>query len=61
MPDELKNRGAPDQVRINVHEQHEVRYWKKELDCSEQELLDAVRTVGVLATMQKVTGQTSLS
>jgi Protein of unknown function (DUF3606) len=31
MADDLKNRGAPDRGRVNVHEDHEVRYWTKML------------------------------
>jgi len=27
MPDDLKNRGAQDRSRVNIHEDHEVRYW----------------------------------
>ena len=27
MADDLKNRGAQDHARVNIHEDHEVRYW----------------------------------
>lgn len=47
MSDDLKNRGPADRARINVNEPHELRYWTKELDCTEAELRDAVKAVGV--------------
>ena len=49
MPDDLKNRGAQDRARINVHEAHEVRYWTKELGVSEEELKQLVAEHGVSA------------
>jgi hypothetical protein len=27
MADDLKNRGAQDRSRVNIHEDYEVRYW----------------------------------
>ncbi len=38
MADDLKNRGEQDRARINVNEEHEVRYWTKELGVDEEEL-----------------------
>ena len=49
MSDDLKNRGQQDRLRINIHEQHEVQYWTKELGVSREELERAVKTVGVMA------------
>lgn len=49
MSDDLKNRGPKDRARINVHERHELDYWTKALGCTEQQLLDAVHVVGVMA------------
>jgi len=49
MSDDLKNRGPQDRLRINVHEEHEVRYWTQELGVSREELERAVLAVGVMA------------
>lgn len=49
MPDDTTNRGAQDRSRINVNEPHEIRYWTKALNVSEQELRAAVAAVGVSA------------
>jgi hypothetical protein len=29
MADDLKNRGAQDRSRVNIHEDYEVQYWTK--------------------------------
>ncbi|MDH0734836.1 DUF3606 domain-containing protein [Achromobacter spanius] len=47
MSDDLTNRGPQDRARINVHEDHELRYWTKELGVSEERLKEAVMAVGV--------------
>jgi len=47
MSDDLTNRGHQDRARINVNEDHELRYWTKELGVSEQQLKEAVKAVGV--------------
>ncbi|QCS64443.1 DUF3606 domain-containing protein [Achromobacter denitrificans] len=47
MSDDLKNRGPQDRARINVNEDHELRYWTKELAVSEGQLKEAVKAVGV--------------
>jgi hypothetical protein len=49
MSDDLKNRGEQDRLRINVHEEHVVRYWTKELNVTRDELERAVKAVGVMA------------
>jgi hypothetical protein len=49
MADDLQNRGAADRNRINVHEAHEVKYWAKALDVTEEQLKAAVAKVGVMA------------
>jgi hypothetical protein len=38
MADDLSNRGPADRSRINMHEDHEVRYWTKALGVSKEEL-----------------------
>ena len=48
MADDLSKRGREDHIRINVHEDHERRYWCEKFDCSEVELRDAVDVVGVM-------------
>ena len=49
MSDDLNNRGSQDRSRINVNEQHEIRYWTQTLGVTEQRLRDAVAAVGVSA------------
>ena len=49
MTDDTSKRGTADRTRINVHEEHEVRYWTKTLKVSEDTLKDAVQKVGVMA------------
>lgn len=46
MADDLSNRGAQDRSRINVNEEHELRYWTEALNVSEQQLRVAVAAVG---------------
>jgi hypothetical protein len=45
--DDLKNRGAQDRARVNVHEEHEVRYWTEKWGVTKQQLTDAVQKAGV--------------
>lgn len=47
MSDDLKNRGPQDRARINVNEDHELRYWTETLGVSEDKLRAAVKAVGV--------------
>ena len=49
MSDNLSDRGNQDRLRINVHEEHEVRYWTEALGISKEELEQAVKAVGVMA------------
>jgi hypothetical protein len=49
MADDLKNRGTQDRARINVNEQHEVRYWTDALGISREQLVAAVEAVGPMA------------
>jgi hypothetical protein len=46
MPDDMKNRGAQDRSRINLSEEHEVRYWTHALGVSKEQLAVAVQAVG---------------
>jgi hypothetical protein len=36
MSDDLKSRSEQERLRINVHEEHEVRYWTKELNVTRE-------------------------
>jgi hypothetical protein len=47
--DDLKNRGAQDRARVNVHEAHEVAYWTKKWGISKEQLAAAVEKAGVSA------------
>ena len=49
MPDDTTQRGAQDRARINVNEDHEIRYWTQALGVTEEELREAVAAVGVSA------------
>jgi len=49
MADDLKDRGAQDRARINVNEEHEVRFWTGALNANEEQLRTAVASVGVSA------------
>jgi hypothetical protein len=49
MPDDTRNRSHQDQLRINVDEPHEVRYWTQRLGCTEDELRKAVARAGTVA------------
>ena len=44
--DDLKLTGRQDRGKINLHEDHEVRYWTRQLNVTRDELLAAVEKVG---------------
>jgi uncharacterized protein DUF3606 len=44
--DDLKKKGSQDRSKINMHEDHEVRYWTKEFGVSKERLQKAVDKVG---------------
>ncbi len=46
MSDNLSNRGPQDRARINLHEDHEVRYWTQALGVSREQLATAIQAVG---------------
>jgi hypothetical protein len=50
MSDNLQKAGQQDRSRINVHEEHEVRYWTEALGVSREQLEKAVAQVGVSAS-----------
>jgi hypothetical protein len=47
MADDLKDRGAQDRSRVNVHEDYEVRYWTKKWGVTKDHLVEAVQRAGV--------------
>ncbi len=49
MSDDMKNRGPQDRARINMSEEHEVRYWTDALGVSREQLAAAVQAVGTSA------------
>src|SRR5262245_53990664 len=51
MTDNLKDRGPQDRSRISLEQEHEVRYWSKKFQCTEEELRAAVGRVGASATL----------
>ncbi len=46
MSDNRKVRGPQDRLRINIHEDYEVRYWTKTLGVSEEKLKTLVAKHG---------------
>ena len=46
MSDDTSLRGGQDRTRINLDQEHEVRYWTEALGCTEEQLRDAVRRAG---------------
>jgi hypothetical protein len=47
--DDLKDRGARDRSRMNVHEEYEVRYWTEKWGVTREQLVAAVQKAGVSA------------
>ena len=51
--DDLSKKEFPDLRRVNIHEEHELNYWIKELGVSKEELRMAVMEVGTSAEAVK--------
>lgn len=49
MADDPTIRGAGDRERINVHQEHECRYWSEKFGVSADDLKRAVEDVGPMA------------
>lgn len=49
MSDNLNLAGAQDRAHINIHEDHEVRYWTGALGVTKDELAAAVKAAGTSA------------
>lgn len=46
MPDDPSLRGEGDRERINIHQEHELRYWSEKLGVPPEDLKKAVEDVG---------------
>jgi hypothetical protein len=46
MADDLKQTARPDDARINVDQDHELRYWSEKLGVSRDDLRKAVQDAG---------------
>jgi hypothetical protein len=46
MADNLKQTGKPDDARINVEQEHELKYWSEKLGVSREQLKQAVQRAG---------------
>ena len=59
MVDNPGMRGPRDRQRIDIHQEHEVRYWSDKLGVTPEQLRDAVEAVGpmVEAVEQRVRGR----
>jgi len=53
MSDDTKLRGGQDRTHINLEQDHEVRYWTKELGVTAEQLREAVKRAGS-STVAKV-------
>jgi Protein of unknown function (DUF3606) len=48
MGDDLK-KGPTDPTKVNIHEAWEVEWWVREMACHEEQLIAAIKVVGVQA------------
>lgn len=53
MADDPKSRGPADRARINVEQEHELRYWTRALGVDAERLRTAVRKVGPMVEKVK--------
>jgi hypothetical protein len=51
MSDDPNKRGPQDRERINIHEDHELRYWTQKWQVTPDELKAAVHKVGPMANV----------
>lgn len=49
MSDDKAKSGPQDRIRINVHEDYELRDWSKKFGCTPEQLKAAVKAVGTMA------------
>ena len=58
MADDLKQTGKQDDARINVEQDHELRYWSHKLGVSREQLKEAVQAAGpMVKDVQRHLGQ----
>ena len=50
MADDRTKRGPADSNRINMGEEHEIRYWTEKFRCTKEQLVSAVGSVGPIAS-----------
>ena len=50
MSDDHQNRNAPDNQRLNLNQEHEVRYWTEKFKVSIEDLRKAIEAVGPVAS-----------
>jgi hypothetical protein len=48
MTDNLKKKGKADDVRINIHQAYELRYWTKRFKITQKRLKEVVKKAGPL-------------
>ena len=53
MADDLKQSGKPDDARINVDQDHEVKHWSKKFGVSREDVRRAVQQVGPMVKKVK--------
>jgi len=46
MPDDARSREPADHSRVNTNDPAEVKYWRRQYGCTEQQLRQAVSAVG---------------
>jgi hypothetical protein len=49
MADDPKKRAPQDALRVNIHEDHEVRYWTAKFNVTPERLAAAVKAAGPMA------------
>lgn len=49
MADDTTQHGPADASRINVHQDHELRYWTEKFGCTREQLQAAVKAAGTSA------------
>ncbi len=48
MADDPSKRGTQDRIRINIHEDYELRHWSQHFNVTPERLKEAVHKVGVM-------------
>lgn len=46
MPDDKTKRNSPDNKRIDIHDENEIKDWTRSFRCTRDELINAVEQVG---------------